>query len=1061
MWLRLVLKLFIIFCIFSACSSPDRQAVDKLNSLSYAYHYRNLDSTEYYARRAYDASSDYHDGTSEALNNLAFVSIARMDYEKARRQLDSIILITDNQLELLIANIQQMRLCQRCSNNREFYDYREHALKALSRINEERSSLLDYQKERLLYAESELCIVTSTYYYYIGLEQQSIEELQKIGSELERDTAQWLNFLYNVGAGGVITEGDVDQQEFDYLFRCLLISKKNKYTYFYANSLEGIAEKLADLHVLMHLIDTSSSTLDYLNEDEGDLYDLSVTLARKALDQFIEYGDIYQIAGAYRTLATCYRARGNYELALTNLELALSDSSIYQAPDLVASIREQLSVAYAAIDDKPNSDYNRNIYLDLQEQTRQDRSLEARAGQLDKAIAQLNILLVSVLLALILLIIAFRVLYVFYRRAQLRKDQLDEMSELREDLLEKLAIARQKHLEGERRNLDQRAKISLVNSITPLIDRMLHEVKRISGDSTEQYQYVKELTDTINEQNNVLTQWIQLKQGELSLHIETFSLQELFDIIDKGRRSFSLKGISLHVASTNVKVKADKVLTLFMLNTLADNARKFTPEGGEVRVNAEETNDYIEISVTDTGKGMDENELAHVFDHKVTGGHGFGLLNCRGIIEKYRKTSKLFSVCTLSAESTKGHGSRFFFRLPKGIVRLILLLLLNTFTIGINAESHSSDIFPDDLFLQRAAIFADSSYNCNINGEYERTLVFADSCCMAMNAYYRSLNQGDTDTLQLLGSMTSPITEVRWLHHDIQVNYNTLLIMRNESAVAALALHHWALYQYNNRIYTLLFKELSADRTLDDYCRRMQQSQTDRMVAVILLVIIALTLLAAIVFQSIQAMGRKAAHKQEQENELELLHDELRRIELENARLHVSNLVLDNCLSTLKHETMYYPSRIRQLVETGDSHAVYEVVEYYRALYGILSEQADSQLRNMRLHLKHLDNGVLGDENLLNYLFDILRRQSPQKQLNVKYETKDNLYVECRVELIGVKAVSFMPTVENIPYIICRQIVREHGEATGCRGCGITAETMDNGTRIIIILPKQICKTSK
>ena len=44
----------------------------------------------------------------------------------------------------------------------------------------------------------------------------------------------------------------------------------------------------------------------------------------------------------------------------------------------------------------------------------------------------------------------------------------------------------------------------------------------------------------------------------------------------------------------------------------------------------------------------------------------------------------------------------------------------------------------------------------------------------------------------------------------------------------------------------------------------------------------------------------------------------------------------------------------------------------------------------MRLHLKHLDNGVLGDENLLNYLFDILRRQSPQKQLNVKYETKDN-----------------------------------------------------------------------
>lgn len=1060
MWLRLVLKLFIVFCIFSACSSPDRQVVNKLNSLSYAYHYRNLDSTEYYARRALDASSDYPDGMSEALNNLAFVSISRMDYEKAHRQLDSIILITDNQLELLIANIQQMRLCQRRSNNREFYDYREHALKAINRINEERSTLSDNQKKRLLYAESELCIVTSTYYYYIGLEQQSIEEIQKIGVELEGDTAQWLNYLYNVGAGGVITDGDVDLQEFDYLFRCLLISKKNRYNYFYANSLEGIAEKLADLHVLMHLMDTSNSTLDYLNENGDSLYDLSIILAHKALDQFIEYGDIYQIAGAYRTLATCYRARGNYEQALTNLELALSDSSIYQAPDLVASIREQLSVAYAAIDDKPNSDYNRNIYLDLQEQTRQDRSLEARADQLNKTIAQLNILLVSVLFALILLVIAFRVLYVFYRRTQLKKDELDEMSEQREDLLEKLAIARQKHLEGERRNLDQRAKISLVYSITPLIDRMLHEVKRISGDDTEQLQYIKELTDTINEQNNILTQWIQLKQGELSLHIESFNLQETFDIIDKGRRSFSLKGITLHVADTDAIVKADKVLTLFMLNTLADNARKFTPQGGEVRVNAEEANNYIEISVTDTGQGMDENELAHVFDHKVTGGHGFGLLNCRGIIEKYRKTSKLFSVCILSAESSKGHGSRFFFRLPKGVVRLTLLLLLNTFTIA-NAQDYPSETFSEDIFLQRAAIYADSSFNCNVNGEYERTLLYSDSCFKAMNAYYRSIYKGATDTLQLLGSMTLPITEVRWLHNDIQVNYNTLLIMRNESAVAALALHHWALYQYNNRIYTLLFKELSADQTLDNYCRRMQQSQTDRMIAVVLLVIIALTLLAAIVFQYIQAMGRKAAHKKEQEDEIDLLHDELRRIELENARLHVSNLVLDNCLSTLKHETMYYPSRIRQLVEIGDFHSIYEVVEYYRALYGILSEQADTQIRNFHLHLKHLDNEVLGDENLLCYLFDILRRQSPQKQINVKYETKDNFYVECRVELIGVKSVSFMPTVENIPYFICRQIVREHGEATGCRACGITAEAMNNGTRIIIILPKQICKNSK
>ena len=51
MWLRLALNSLAALLLFSACSSPDRQAVDKLNSLSYAYHYRNLDSTEYYARQ--------------------------------------------------------------------------------------------------------------------------------------------------------------------------------------------------------------------------------------------------------------------------------------------------------------------------------------------------------------------------------------------------------------------------------------------------------------------------------------------------------------------------------------------------------------------------------------------------------------------------------------------------------------------------------------------------------------------------------------------------------------------------------------------------------------------------------------------------------------------------------------------------------------------------------------------------------------------------------------------------------------------------------------------------
>ena len=95
-----------------------------------------------------------------------------------------------------------------------------------------------------------------------------------------------------------------------------------------------------------------------------------------------------------------------------------------------------------------------------------------------------------------------------------------------------------------------------------------------------------------------------------------------------------------------------------MLNTLADNARKFTDKGGSVTVSAAEQADYVELSVTDTGCGMSDEQLVHAFDHKVIGEHGFGLMNCKGIIEKYRKMSQLFNVCASCPPRASRVGAR-------------------------------------------------------------------------------------------------------------------------------------------------------------------------------------------------------------------------------------------------------------------------------------------------------------------------------------------------------------------------------------------------------------------
>ena len=1049
--------------------------MDKLNAKAYAYHYRNIDSTENIAKRAYQLAENYPAGKAEALNNMAFVNIVRMRYSDAEKQLNEAVETSDNQIQQLISYVQQMRLCQRRSSNREFHEYREMANRTLSRIIEEREQLNERDLRQMLYAETEYAIVNSTYYYYVGLEQQSILALSAIDeNEVQKDSAQYLNYLYNIGAGGILTQGtqqEINQQEFDKLMRCFLTARKGGYTFFAGQALEALSEHLMDPEYRQQLTDDNLPAMKFINPLGIDDEMLPGSLAESALNIFEQYGDVYQIAGAYRTLASCYRQIGDYQSALYNLEQALSDSIINQAPDLVASIREQLSVAYAAIDDKPQSDQNRNLYLDLQETTRQDRQLEARAYQYEKSISQLNLMLIAVVVAVVLLLFSVW-LFNYLNKKQSKTEEPDNLYEQKN---EQLAAKLLQVENNERKNLEQRAKVSLVCNITPLIDRMIHEVNRLGdNNSDERMAYISELIDQINEYNDVLTYWIQLRQGELSLHIESFQLQPLFDVLAKGKKSFQMKGVELNVELTDAVVKADKVLTLFMLNTLADNARKFTDKEGRVDVQAQVCNDYVEISVEDTGMGMTQEQLDHLFDHKIEGGHGFGLLNCKGIIEKYRKISQIFAVCHIGATSAVGKGSKLFFRLPKGAFRGIgcwvlgVCLLAATHVSAAPQTTSPSDLptsSPSDA-LGWASVYSDSAYFANINGEYEKTLHFADLCRYYLNKHYLQQEPRGRYLMRQIGNPSLMAPEIKWFHDSVKTNYHVILDIRNESAVAALALHQWQLYSYNNKIYTQLFKEMSADDTLGDYCVTMQQSQTNKTIAIILFVLLFISIIPAYYLLYYRhRLYERFVREQQRLTDLELLDDELHKAELDDSNLHVSNAVLDNCLSALKHETMYYPSRIQQLLDNGDMESLSEVTTYYRELYGVLSEQALKQTERTRLHLKPLHDDILGDETLVRYLFDILRKQAGEK-LKPTYEKRDGGYIEVRVPMPALKlseteaAELFTPSKDHLPYLLCRQIVRDLGEATNRRGCGIYATIQDNTTFMIITLPS-VWKISK
>ena len=1175
--------MMMVLLFFSACGPSNKEEVDELNRLSYAYHYRDLDSTRLLARKALNLSDDYDAGYAEACNNLAFAEMAKLNFRQARYWLGQVEQKSNNQIELLVADVQNMRICQREAHNKDFYYYRQKAMDRLRRIGEEAANLPPRERKRATYAHSEFDIVDATYFYYVGLDEPMMKALDDIDADaLENDTAQYLNYLYNFGSGGAITKGtpeQIAQTEFDYLMQCyMLASSGSGYPYWQANALQAISEHLQRASMRDFLIKNNLPAIQYLNVEQMPDSLLAGNLAQRALNLFISYGDTYQIAGAYRTLAECYFAIKDYNSAGDCLLRALqTNKAIEAAPDLVASIRERLCLVYSALDDKQKSDYNRNIYLDLQEQTRQDRQLEARAALLDENSIQLNMMIAAVVGMIVLVIL---ILYLFdrMRRRQDRKhsvenllqpleewkqynaQQINDIQEKKEDIDEALQMARLHVSDNKRRNLEQRAKVSLVNSITPFIDRMIHEVDRLvdahepASVRKERYEYISELTDKINQYNQVLTQWIQMRQGTLNLRIESFPLQPLFDIVQKGKMGFQLKGITLDVQPTTAQVKADRTLTLFMINTIADNARKFTPSGGKVTVSAQEHEQFVEVSIADTGKGMDEEQLSHVFDRTYTGGHGFGLLNCKGIIEKYKKVSSIFSVCHIQAESEVGKGSVFRFRLPKGIgrnpamknvggnpvlknvSRTLALFLMISLPFSGWASVQSGEVSTQttkaslpytksagtrkasgDADLQRAVQFADSAYFCNINGTYQRTFVFADSAIHYLNLHYLELHPGGKD-LMVRKPKLADAAELKWFEDSLKTDFNVILDLRNECAVAALALHDWSLYNSNNKVYTQLFRERSADNTLDDYVRTLQVSGNAKTVAVILLLLLLLQLpvayyllyyrhvlryryavdkinrinavllgksatspkpsdeakLAEIekiwhrrpgtssfhaqldeVVRQIEETLRKGIETSNDEAvNIELAEDELHRVEYENGKLHIANSVLDNCLSTLKHETMYYPSRIRQVIDDNpeDVESLRELVDYYKSLYTMLSAQA----------MEQVEGNVKFDKSLNDYLLDMMKGKSRGvvTTLSVKQNSPYAVYrVEKTEEMYDERRDSllFTPLTSDMKGMLCRQIVRELGEVTNLRGCGILAKPSATGHLVIeAVLPVRL-----
>ena len=174
---------------------------------------------------------------------------------------------------------------------------------------------------------------------------------------------------------------------------------------------------------------------------------------------------------------------------------------------------------------------------------------------------------------------------------------------------------------------------------------------------------VRSLSELIDE----LFQMAQLDAGGLQLELGDNSLGDLIsDTLESFSALASRQGISLE-GSVEVDVdpvSMDAALIGRVLSNLVSNAVRYTPSGGRVEVRARRTGRRVEVTVSDTGEGIQSEDLPHIFDrfyrgeksrNQAKGGAGLGLAIARGILQAHGGD--------IRAESAPGQGSRFIFSL--------------------------------------------------------------------------------------------------------------------------------------------------------------------------------------------------------------------------------------------------------------------------------------------------------------------------------------------------------------------------------------------------------------
>ncbi|MBX2946459.1 MAG: tetratricopeptide repeat-containing sensor histidine kinase [Cyclobacteriaceae bacterium] len=368
-------------------------------------------------------------------------------------------------------------------------------------------------------------------------------------------------------------------------------------------------------------------------------FDIALEAAKKLHAKILEIN-------CYNELAKLWESKGEYKRSLEFFKKykALNDS-LFSEEMQQKLFRDQVRFATASKDEQ------------IQSLTRLE---EFRKAEMKRQEFISNVLVVVMALVVILLVTV-------YRSGQRRK-RINELLLQHQEDMEKRSV----ELEQLNQVKDKFFSIishdlrSPINALAGLLDLMDKGAIR----NEEMPMAIKELRTRFNHTRtllNNLLDWTLLQMDKINLQPAKINLKNLTDENIELIQSLQSKEIKfMNEVSPQANAYADSNTINLVIRNLISNALKFTNEGGEIKISAEEKANEWVVSVSDNGVGMKPEVVSMLFDkinpYSTRGtanekGTGLGLILCKEFVEK--NNGRIW------VESEEGKGSTFWFTLPK------------------------------------------------------------------------------------------------------------------------------------------------------------------------------------------------------------------------------------------------------------------------------------------------------------------------------------------------------------------------------------------------------------